>query len=507
MKNQPKEQKTQQGYILVVALLAMLFIGVVFIGSISRSGTEERIAISQLHTASLESALYAGLYKVDKVSKAAYEEADKSDVFVLCTLVKNAVTNELKGINNEFLKISNQEESSNKLAIFWKLKGAEGCDKDTNIDFELIAWQGEEADPVSLIKGLGTVEIEVVIDSTGIVQALKTALGTSAAKTSGTISASGGAKIIGDTTGNKIKVNGGAEILQGNLTYQNLDVPSWYQGKEEEDFWYNTAEKKELNSAIVADPLGLKKAVTDSFYIDKDGKEIALTDLATTKISSAFSDLEQGNKKEMGQYPFQRARITPEKFEVYNADWRIEDYQEVNVPVYNSVYFFGEEVDLRALEDFKIKSGGNDPSLTVSGGKVVLFIDGDVELDGGASLQIDADSSLTLIVTGEFKLAGGFDFLNESAVNESGEPLFTLLSSNTDLKSAVKISGGTKLYGVVYSLSDLNLGGSGTIVGQAFGANINANGGTAIEFKSSLSGSGTGSETSIGLDSDFKIDY
>ena len=171
-----------------------------------------------------------------------------------------------------------------------------------------------------------------------------------------------------------------------------------------------------------------------------------------------------------------------------------------------------------ALDEFKIKSGGKDPSLTISGGRVILFIDGDVEMDGGASMQIDSDSSLTLIVTGEFKLTGGFEFLNKNAVNDKGEPLFTLLSSNTNLTSAVQITGGTKLYGVVYSLSDLNLGGSGTIVGQAFGANINASGGTAIDYQPAFgngdtgengdaSGGSGGNAFTPELDSDFEINY
>ncbi|NLW05094.1 MAG: hypothetical protein GX029_07710 [Pseudomonadaceae bacterium] len=185
----------------------------------------------------------------------------------------------------------------------------------------------------------------------------------------------------------------------------------------------------------------------------------------------------------------------------------MKDHQKVDAPIYYPVSFLGEDINLRVFEDFKINSGGNDPSLRVSGGRVVLFINGDVEMNGGASIQIDSDSSLTLIVTGDFKLTGGFEFLNKSAVNNKGEPLFTLLSTFIGKKGAVKISGGTKLYGVIYALSDLDLGGSGTLVGQAFGANINANGGTAVEYQQAVAGDSSDSSYSPELDSNFQIDY
>lgn len=531
MKIQPKKRNTQQGYILVVALIAMLFIGAVFVASSNRSGTEERVATSQLHAASLESAIYAGMYRVEITTRKSKNAGGDSAASV-CEAIKSELSDALLGIEKTF-----QTATDNNPAVYWKLVKLGGCKDYTGDDpkvekefqFNLIAWQGDESKPISRIAGNGKIFIKNTSagpngeencpegNCAGIYSGLTEILKDNAAKSSGTITATGGAKIVGNTTGNEIKVDGGAEVVGGNLTYQNLDVPSWYQWKED-DFWYNLAGKNKLAEAIKVDPLGLKKAINESFFTDESGKKIPLTGLTKTRVKDEFNRLAGGKKVEIGQWPFQRATLKPTRLEVYNDDHRAKTNQNVTLPFYQPVSFLGEDIALMALDEFKIKSGGKDPSLTISGGRVILFIDGDVEMDGGASMQIDSDSSLTLIVTGKFTLTGGFKFLNKNAVNDYGEPLFTLLSSNTNLTSAVQITGGTKLYGVVYSLSDLNLGGSGTIVGQAFGANINASGGTAIDYQPAFGNGDTGEngDASGGsggkaftpeLDSDFEINY
>lgn len=521
MKIQPKKRNTQQGYILVVALIAMLFVGAVFVASSNRSGTEERLATSQVHAASLESAIYAGMYRVESNSN----NADGDSATSVCEAIKSELSDALLGIEKTF-----QTATDNNPAVYWKLVKLGSCKDYTGDDpkvekefqFNLIAWQGDESKPISRIAGNGKVLIKNNNNNpepNGVRDGLnkvlnKPGFGNNAAVTSGTLSLTGGAEVKGNVAASGIVIKGGAEITDGNLAYEEIDMPNDMKDKN----WYKKAEKMLLDEKIKVDPLGLEKAMNESFYTDQDDKEILLKNLPKASVSDAFANLEHGQKKEMGQFPFQRARITPEKFEVYNADWRVEDHQEVDIPIYSPVSLLGEDVSLRVFDDFKINSGGSDPSLRVSGGRVILFIDGDVEMNGGASMQIDSDSSLTLIVTGEFKLTGGFEFLNKKAVNDKGEPLFTLLSTYAGKKEAVKISGGTKLYGVVYALSDLKLGGSGTIVGQAFAANINANGGTAIDYQPAFgdgdtdengdaSGGSGGNAFTPELDSDFEINY
>lgn len=518
MKIQPKKRNTQQGYILVVALIAMLFIGTVFVASSNRSGTEERLATSQLHAASLESAIYAGMYRVEKVSDKSTSEENSADS--VCEAVKSKLSDELLSIENIF-----QDAKDNNPAVYWKLVKLGSCKDYTGDDpkvekefqFDLIAWQGDESKPISRIAGNGKILIKNNNpEPNGVIDGLNNVFnqhgfGNNAAVTSGTLSLTGGAEVKGNVAASGIVIKGGAKITDGNLAYEEIDMPNYMKDNN----WYKKAEKMLLDEKIKVDPLGLEKAMNESFFTDESGKKIPLTGLTKTRVKDEFNRLAGGNKVEIGQWPFQRATLKPTRLEVYNDDHRAKTNQIVTLPFYQPVSFLGEDIALMALDEFKIKSGGKDPSLTISGGRVILFIDGDVEMDGGASMQIDSDSSLTLIVTGEFKLTGGFEFLNKNAVNDKGEPLFTLLSTYAGKKEAVKISGGTKLYGVVYALSDLKLGGSGTIVGQAFAANINANGGTAIDYQPAF-GSGSSDEDTGGsdgskfeaeLDSDFQIIY
>lgn len=64
MKN--KDISGQQGFVLAIALILMLLVGLVVMSSFERSGTEQRTATSSLHIASLQAAAEAGLHRVRK---------------------------------------------------------------------------------------------------------------------------------------------------------------------------------------------------------------------------------------------------------------------------------------------------------------------------------------------------------------------------------------------------------------------------------------------------------
>lgn len=510
------QQGKQRGFILALALLMMLFVGLVVITGTERTGTETRVATSNQHRASLESALYSGLNKIKQVSRKNVLP-DKEQKIVYDNISK-LLEDDFLGVAQEF-----QPQSGNVQAIYWKLDDLDYFD-ESKIKVDLIAWQGEELNPILFVNGRATISIKKVEDAgedeeTGppgaeLTRKLAEALGDYAGKSSGQINITGGGSIKGNAAGNEIFVDGGGSVQGGRLDYGDMYVPDWYQSQGD-GFWYNAAEKNELSETIIADPLGLKAALQQAEYVDSAGVKKGLTNLPQTRLYDAFGQLEYGQKKEIGQWPFQRSRLSPGLLEVYNADEQVSDWQPIDLPFYNPVSFLGDQLSIATLQDFKIKSGGTHPSLRVFGGDVVLFIDGDVEMDGGASMMIEPNSSLTLIVTGQFKLAGGFNFMNESVVNESGMPLFSLLSVN-ETDTAVSIKGGTKLYGAVYSISSLNLGGSGTIVGQAFGANINVSGGTGIDFIAIKdddllgdAGSGGGGNDNYApeFDRDFEIDF
>lgn len=514
MKTQPEKRNTQQGYILVVALISMLFVGAVFVASTNRSGTEERVATSQLHAASLESAIYAGMYRVEKVSEKASNEENQTKAKMLCLDVET-------GINALPKKQEFQAATDQEAGIFWEVSSVEAeCDLEVpKVYFGMVAWQGDEGKPISRLVGKGKIFIKDTGGSgsgsgsgSGVLGGLSAALGNNATTSSGEIKLLGSGKIEGNAVGNKINIEGGGSSIKGNLAYQDISVQDYLKERS----WYKNSDKTLLEEAIAVDPLELEKAVNESYYTDNNNKKTPLLELPETHLKTAFGNLFKGSNVEMGQSPFQKASITPEIFEVYNAEWDVKDYQEVDIPIYSPVSFLGEDIDLRVLKDFKIKNGGPRPSLTVSGGRVILFIDGDVDFRGGTSIKIDDDSSLTLIVTGTTSIGSGFQFPNGKPTNNSGEPSFTLLSTNKTPASAVIISGNSKFYGVVYSISDVKVIESGGIEGQVFGNNITVSGNSKISFQANefgdvhippSDGASGESKFSPELDSDFEINY
>lgn len=60
------KQQREQGFVLAIALMLMLLVGLVVVSSFERSGTEQRTATSSLPTASLQAAAEAGLHRVRK---------------------------------------------------------------------------------------------------------------------------------------------------------------------------------------------------------------------------------------------------------------------------------------------------------------------------------------------------------------------------------------------------------------------------------------------------------
>jgi|AntRauTorcE11897_2_1112592.scaffolds.fasta_scaffold01020_5 cytoskeletal protein CcmA (bactofilin family) len=472
-----KEWANQRGFILPLALMMMLFVGVVVITSSERTGLETRKSQSKVPIATLQAAFDAGSIHIRREA----ESYDLTGAAERCQELYNYLNN---------LEEQQWGETESGSSVRWKVKKQELKECDGNLlKVTLESWKESGNEVIARLDSSMTIEFtEDASPPGGIKESLANIMEDNAATSSGTLTVKGGGKVTGDAKTNQVEVKGGGSIEGSNLSYIGANIPNWYQWQGD-DFWYNSIEKEEMPSPIQADPAGLKAAVETAYYTDLSGNEILLKELPQVTISESLSDLH--SKKEIGQYPFQKARLSPSQLEVYNADWQAEEWQNVDLKFYDPVSFMGESINIGVVEDFNIKSGGSTPSLRVFGGDVYLYVDGDVELSGGASMQIEDDSSLTLIVNGEFKLTGGFEFTEESAANDKGEPRFSVLSVS-DSKKAVKITGGTKLYGLVYSISELDLGGSGTIVGQAFGNNITVTGGTGIEFVSLLGGNGSG---------------
>lgn len=145
---------------------------------------------------------------------------------------------------------------------------------------------------------------------------------------------------------------------------------------------------------------------------------------------------------------------------------------------------FGESVSVYKLESYTLNS---DSAMIITGGDVVLYVDGDFSLSGSSSLTIDADSSLTLILTGKFSVAGSARIIaTQHGLTTSGKPALSIYSSNTD-NNGVSISGSSDIYAAIYApLTDVKVVGSGTVYGAVRARTTTISGGGGFHFDTAL---------------------
>ncbi len=129
--------------------------------------------------------------------------------------------------------------------------------------------------------------------------------------------------------------------------------------------------------------------------------------------------------------------------------------------------------------------------MSLSGGDLTLFVDGDFTIDGSGEINIAADSSLTLIVTGIVKLAAGAKIIaQQHGLTKTGLPAMSIYSSYDSTihdKPGIKIEGNFESYVQIYApLSDVNISGNGTLYGAVRGKTVSISGGASIHYDAAL---------------------
>ncbi len=142
-----------------------------------------------------------------------------------------------------------------------------------------------------------------------------------------------------------------------------------------------------------------------------------------------------------------------------------------------------------------------DNTLNISGGDMILFVDGNFTMDGATQMTIAADSSLTLIVTGTVNLLAGAKITaNQQGLTTSSLPAMSIYSSyDSDIenKTGINITGAFNAYANIYApLAEINIAGSGTLYGAVRGKTATITGGAAIHYDAALGATSQGSSSS-----------
>lgn len=208
-----------------------------------------------------------------------------------------------------------------------------------------------------------------------------------------------------------------------------------------------------------------------------------------------------------GSYPRNQWRFTPTAASHYDETWNVQAWTAPPDISGEDAEVFGNEVRLYRLQAIDMTASS---SLHISGGDVVLLVDGNVNFSGSSQLHIDPDSSLTLIVRGSTHLSASFRMNDIPPVNSNNVPAFSIYSTvrQEDIRNwpqaGVAISGNGKFSGTVYApYSTVSVTGSGELSGAVLGRNVEVPGGAAIHYDEALAnvemGGGGGGTTEASI--------
>ncbi|MGJ8693767.1 MAG: DUF7305 domain-containing protein [Thalassotalea sp.] len=155
-----------------------------------------------------------------------------------------------------------------------------------------------------------------------------------------------------------------------------------------------------------------------------------------------------------------------------------------------SATLFGKPVSVYKMESYTLNSNS---AMNITGGDVVMYVDGDFSLSGSGVFTIEADSSLTLVVTGKFSVGGSARIIaSQHGLTDTGKPALSIFSSNSD-NNGVAISGSSDIYAAIYApLTDVKVVGSGTVYGAVRAKTATVSGGGGFHFDKALRDSTNG---------------
>ncbi|MCG7601901.1 polymer-forming cytoskeletal protein [Halomonas sp. McH1-25] len=157
--------------------------------------------------------------------------------------------------------------------------------------------------------------------------------------------------------------------------------------------------------------------------------------------------------------------------------------------LHDEVAFMGEQAAVVRLDSLNVGGGA---MFEVSGGKpIVLFVDGDVDLGGGATFKIKGEGTKLKIVTkGSFRQSLDADKLvidvdtdsGSNVVDDDNNPIFSLYTTGD-----VSISGAAKFYGSIYApYSTVEVNAGGGFFGAMHVKNLTVSGGDGVHFDEAL---------------------
>ncbi|HDZ49466.1 hypothetical protein LCGC14_0265470 [marine sediment metagenome] len=187
----------------------------------------------------------------------------------------------------------------------------------------------------------------------------------------------------------------------------------------------------------------------------------------------------------VGAYPNVEWRFTPQQIERYDQTWNVNRWMTHASPEFNTL--FGEQTPIFRMNTLNLTGS---PSLRVSGGDVVIVVDGDFTMGGGGpGLVIDSNSSLTVFVSGRIDFGSVLNMPASNSINLNGNPTFSLFSGYSGTGTGVNFSSSNRVVANVYApYTTVSVNSGAGFFGSVKGRSVNVSGSGSIVYDELLVG-------------------
>lgn len=301
----------------------------------------------------------------------------------------------------------------------------------------------------------------------------------------GNIEINGDSSVRGDVySAGKVDFNGSGEIF-GNLS-ANRDV-NFEEYASSVDGNIQAGGKVKSKKRKAADHVG--GDITENSNPDNSSAPVAgeCDVLNIVETMQEYTDVEDSGPLTAGVYPYADWIITPDGVSYFNETWDVQKRERDSSRRMEVVEVGGRNMSMLRTGDFNLVNS----SLTISGGDVAIFVDGDLNLGtgGGRGLIIEDGSTLTFFVTGSTKIASTIQMNAERSVNAEGHAVFSIYSSKEDKKeeAGVIINGGSNVVANVYApLANVSVNSGGGVFGALRGKTLDIYGDGTIAYDEAL---------------------
>lgn len=187
----------------------------------------------------------------------------------------------------------------------------------------------------------------------------------------------------------------------------------------------------------------------------------------------------------VGNYPNVEWRFTPQQMTRYDQTWNVNRWVKHASPEFSTL--FGETTPIYRVNNLRLTGS---PSLRVSGGDIVIVVDGDFTMGGdGPGLMIAPDSSLTVFVAGRTDFGSVLNMPASNSINNNGNPTFSLFSGYKGPGTGVNFSSSNRVVANIYApYANVSVNSGSNFYGSVKGRNVSVSGSGNIVYDELLAG-------------------